>query len=81
MSTATATRVDWFRVLDDLKREGYGLREISHFTVIPRSTLFQYRAGMEPGYSTGERLVKFWMEATGRDRQALPHIDPYSYRA
>ncbi len=78
---AAPTRVDWFRILDDLKREGYGLRDITHFTGIPRSTLLTYRAGSEPGYSTGQKLVMFWAQATSRDAASVPMVNPYSYRA
>jgi hypothetical protein len=81
LSAAVATRVDWFRILDDLKREGYGLREIAHFTAIPRSNLFSYRTGSEPNYSNGARLIAFWSNATGRAIDTLPHVDPYSHRA
>lgn len=74
-------RVDWFRVLDDLKRAGYGLRDIEFFVGIPRSSLFRYRAGSEPGYSMGDRLLRFWADATGCDASDPPMVCPFSMHA
>lgn len=78
---AAPTRVDWFRILDDLKREGYGLREIAHFTHIPRTNLHRYRCGAEPMYSNGDRLIGFWAQVTEKNRDDVPMVNPYSYRA
>lgn len=74
-------RVDWFRLIISLKVEGYSLRAISHFTSIPKTTLYGYKQGSQPAYHQGVCLLQFWAEATGRDSTEAPMISPYSYKA
>jgi lambda repressor-like predicted transcriptional regulator len=65
-------RVDWFRILDDLKRQGVSLYALEAQVEIPRSTLIRYKDGTEPSYHNGERLVGIWCQVTGNDRCAIP---------
>lgn len=74
-------RVDWFRLLTDLKAEGYSLSAIGHFTRIPKSTIIGYKQGSQPAYHQGVCLLQFWSEATGRDTVEAPTISPYSFKA
>lgn len=74
-------RVDWFRVLNGLKAEGYSLTAIAHFTGITRSCICGYKAGGQPIYHHGVRLLQFWAEATGHDVNDAPTISPYSFKA
>lgn len=54
-------RVDWFRVLTDLKAQGYTLYQVADRTGIPRTTLIGYKdGGVEPKHSDGEQLLSFW---------------------
>jgi len=75
------TRVDWFRLLVQLKGEGYSLYMVAHFTEIPKSTLIGYKQGAEPRYSDGRRLLQFWAQTTGNDIATAPTINPFSHRA
>lgn len=74
-------RVDWFRLLTQLKDEGYSLYAVSHFTGIPKSTLIGYKQGSQPSYHQGVNLLKFWMQAVGRSAEQVPMVNPYSFMA
>ena len=65
-------RVDWFRVLDDLKRLGFSLYAIEAQVSITKSTLIGYKQGSEPKHRDGERLIGFWCQSTNRAREELP---------
>lgn len=75
------TRIDWFRVLVQLKDEGYSLYSVAHFTEIPKSTLIGYKQGSQPSYHHGVRLLHFWSQATGKEQGEAPTVNPFSYRA
>jgi hypothetical protein len=79
MNAALPVRIDWFRVLADLAREGYSLEKVSYFTEIPRTTLIEYRQGAEPPYWRGEILMKFWRESTRLDSPPLTPIYPSAH--
>jgi len=74
-------RVDWFRLLDQLKAEGYSLYGVSHFTGIPKSTLIGYKQGSQPSYHQGLQLIACWAEATGKQAADVPKISRYSHMA
>ena len=74
-------RIDWFRLLVNLGKEGYSLRSISHFTGISKSSLIGYKNGSQPAYHIGVCLLQFWSEATGHDSTEAPTISLYSFKA
>jgi hypothetical protein len=74
-------RVDWFRLLEQLRAEGYSLYAVAHFTSIPRSTLIGYKDGSQPPYHLGVCLLQFWSEATGRATSEAPTINRFSFKA
>lgn len=74
-------RVDWFRLLAQLKDEGYSLYAVSHFTEIPKSTLIGYKNGSQPSYHQGVCLLDFWVQATGKDVAEVPTVNQYSHMA
>lgn len=54
-------RIDWFRILADLRVQGYSLYAVADETGIPRKTLDGYRThGAEPRHSDGELLLALW---------------------
>jgi len=75
------TRIDWFRILVQLKGEGYSLYAVEHFTKIPKSTLIGYRQGSQPTYHHGERLLQFWRQAIDQPEAEPPRVSPFSHRA
>ena len=67
-------RVDWFTVITGLSRAGYSPQSVADAIAVPRSTLLGWKQGAEPRYTEGERLVLFWVQATGWDRSKLPMV-------
>jgi hypothetical protein len=74
-------RVDWFRLLSELKVEGYSLYGISHLTGISKSSLIGYKQGSQPPYHQGVLLVTCWAQALGKDVTEVPTIDKFSFMA
>ncbi len=74
-------RVNWFRILVQLQGEGYSLKDISHFTKIPKASLLGYKQGIQPTYNTGHTLIRCWAEATGNQPQDAPLVNRYSHTA
>lgn len=77
----TDIRVDWFRLLVQLKDQGYSLYAVSHFTEIPKSTLIGYKQGSQPSYHQGVLLLEFWVQSTGKPLAEVPTVSQYSHMA
>lgn len=71
----TDTGIDWFRIIADLRHEGFSLRDIHEHTDIPHPTLLAWGQGTEPRHNNGERLLAFWAAATGKSRDDAPLCD------
>ena len=70
-----ARAVDWFRVLEDVRRADYTLAEIAQYTQIPRTTLLGYRnLGAEPKHYAGVTLLKLWAQVTDRQPDEAPTV-------
>jgi hypothetical protein len=80
-ATSEEVHIDWFRLLVELKSEGYSLYAVSHFVDIPKSTLIGYQQGSQPLYQNGAKLLRFWSDATGKPQDWAPTINPYSFKA
>jgi hypothetical protein len=66
-------RVDWAKLLGDLKEEGMTFRAIKAATGIPVTTLHDYKAkGAEPRYADGTRLVALWHRKAARQLPVMP---------
>jgi lambda repressor-like predicted transcriptional regulator len=65
-------RVDWFRVLADLRANGWSETNLSTQIQIARSTINSWKSGSEPRHADGEILVAFWCECSGKPRESLP---------
>ena len=64
-------RVDWWRLLEDLRRTGLSLEAISGAVSIPKSTLLGYRnLDAEPKHADGTLLVALWK--TRHDAGVVP---------
>lgn len=64
-----AQRIDWFRILTDLRVQGYSLYAVAEQTGIPRKTLDGYRnQDAEPRHCDGELLLALW------ERVMLPPV-------
>jgi hypothetical protein len=74
---APAPLVNWSRILDEVRGAGYTIREIAQYTQIPRTTLLGYQnLCAEPRHSSGDRLLRFWAQVTGKDASAAPMFTP-----
>ena len=70
---APRVRVDWFRTIVELERQGYTPWAISAAIDVSRSAIVgwhNYYA--EPAHDAGERLIALWCQVTGLPREALP---------
>lgn len=74
MLAVAEVRVDWFQVINGILRAGYSIQSTAEAIKVPRSTLIGWKQGAEPRYTEGERLVSFWSQVTGRDRNSLPMV-------
>ena len=69
----TMTRVDWFRVLCDLDREGCPVKRICYLLELPPSTVYSWKNdAKEPRHSDGDRLIVLWTEWLQRPRDSVP---------
>lgn len=66
------TRVDWFKIIDDLKRQGVSLYGICAAIGVSPQKLCGYKQGSEPKHGDGEKLLKLWCQVTGKDREQVP---------
>ncbi len=65
-------RVNWFRLLTDLKRAGLSMYAVADLTGIPRTTISNYQNGGEPKHYNGEALVELWLQTIDCTRERLP---------
>ncbi|WP_143189193.1 hypothetical protein [Paraburkholderia lycopersici] len=72
LAPTPATKVDWFRVLTDICRDGYSLYELARDTTIPRSSLNAYKNGAEPAHAIGMCILAHWSIKTGKPGHDAP---------
>jgi hypothetical protein len=55
-------RIDWWRMIEDLRRTGLSIDAIADGTKIPKATLMGYRNNdAEPKHADGEQLKQLWL--------------------
>ena len=55
-------RINWWQVIEDLRRTGLSVEKIVESTEIPKSTLLGYRnLDAEPKHADGEQLKQLWL--------------------
>ncbi|KAF1032977.1 MAG: hypothetical protein GAK37_00297 [Pseudomonas sp.] len=72
-------RIDWFRVITDVLRDGYSIQGAADEIGVARTTLIGWKQGAEPRYSEGERLVLLWCKISGKGRDNLPMCAAWAY--
>lgn len=66
-------RVDWFRVLADIRSAGLTLRVVTALTDISKSTLLDLRnQDADPKTHQGELLLTLWVQVTGQTMADVP---------
>lgn len=73
-------RIDWFRVLADLSRNGLGERGVARRIRVSKTTINGWKQGAEPRHSDGERLIALWCERLAQVRGEVPMHSPYDWR-
>jgi hypothetical protein len=68
-------RVDWFRVIADLRRTDRTVASIAEELQMPRKTIEGWAAGCHPRHADGERLIDIWCRELDRPREALPILN------
>ena len=72
MPVVNIHKIDWFRLLSDMSRQGYSLQDIADELDVVASTLIGWKKGASPRHHTGEALIEMWCRVTGKCRQELP---------
>ncbi|MCB2007220.1 MAG: hypothetical protein KDH93_19540 [Rhodoferax sp.] len=66
-------RVDWFRTIVELERQGYTPGSIAASIDVSRTTILGWRNySAEPAHDAGERLIGLWCRVLDLPRDALP---------
>ena len=72
---ATDIRVDWRRIVAELRARHGSVSRVAVLSGIPRTTLASLvERFSEPGYSDGHALLVLWAEATGGEEASPPMI-------
>lgn len=71
----TIARIDWFKVLMDLKRAGLSLETTAMFVETSKSAVISWKnLDCEPSFQSGERLLMLWERSTGQGAGAVPRV-------
>ena len=55
-------RINWWQIIEDLRRTGLSVEKIAEGTDIPKSTILGYRnLDAEPKHADGEQLKQLWL--------------------
>lgn len=60
-------RVHWFRVITDLQHEGVTIRSQAHELGVSPGTVAYWKAGGEPGWHNGHRLLNLYVTRLRKD--------------
>lgn len=75
MNAAAKPVIDWPAVIDELRQRGLTSAAIAEQCGISATTIKEWRQGIKsPLYSTGEALVAFWCQFTGKTVEQLPRV-------
>jgi hypothetical protein len=80
-NTRDHLRVDWFRVLRDIRKCGYSVVAVSREVGVPRSTLRRWIDADNPAKAPledGLRVIEFWCTVTGKPQDQLPWLNQFA---
>ncbi|MAR93329.1 MAG: hypothetical protein CML06_21005 [Pseudomonadales bacterium] len=71
-------RIDWFRIVADLRGAGVTVKDMSQTLDIPRSTIHGWCNEISnPRVETGLRVIQFWADTCERPVDEVPRYDRY----
>ena len=68
------SKIDWFRILADLRNAGYTQVSVANRLGVPRSRVRDWSAGTTPRFDDGALLVIMWLKQTQKLTGEI-HID------
>jgi len=69
-------RVDWFRIITDIKRDGVSMKELSQSTGIAEGTIKGWQlSGSRPNYECACKVLIFWSELCEQSFDKIPIYD------
>lgn len=69
----THSVIDWALLLEELRLSSLTFRDIATAVDVNHTSLIKYsQQATSPSHATGERLIAFWMQTTGKTRDQLP---------
>jgi transcriptional regulator with XRE-family HTH domain len=75
MNAAAKPVIDWPALIDELRARGFTSAGIADQCGVSATTIKEWRQGIKsPLYATGEALVAFWCQFTGKTPEQLPRV-------
>ncbi|HHD2873822.1 TPA: hypothetical protein ACNZ87_005515, partial [Klebsiella pneumoniae] len=65
-------RYDWFRIIEDISREGLTLSDIAKELDVSKTAVIGWKQGAEPRYFAGDALISLWCHIKQRRKEDLP---------
>lgn len=81
LALAFDEKIDWFRVIVDLERNGYPHKSIAACVGVGKTTVFDWKQGASPRFEDGEALLLLWETVTRNGRESVHKVKRHSYRA
>lgn len=71
-------RIDWFRIMSELKRAGVSVERASRETKVPKSTIQGWTQQIgNPRLEVGLRVIEYWARKCKKKIQDVPKHNPY----
>ena len=78
MHAAAKLAIDWPALIDELRRSGLSMTGIAEQCGVSLTAIKEWRQGIKsPLYASGEALVAFWCQVTGKSVEQLPRIQGF----
>ena len=81
MALGLDEKIDWFRLITDVCRQGYTHSTLAAGIGAPKSTIQGWKQGATPKWEDGERLIDLWVQVTGNGRETVHVVKRHSHLA
>jgi len=68
------SRVDWERIIEDLRDNEFSHQSISEFVLVPKSSIQNWKNGAEPRFYDGLNLISLWCTFMKKGFEEVPRI-------